>query len=424
MANPRRLVPEPISQVDQRPDVAGDQASRTVAIDRLWPDPSRLGALRRRLESRDAAVVDQAARLRTQAESLLALPAPAVVDKQPTTHSPTSDPHDYVSIASYFHPDPAKVDGLPYISRDGELSCDFARYDRPRWDAAAAAIILAARAAVVFGEQRFAADARRRLRRWFLDPSTRMTPHLRFAQFVPGGASGRPYGIIDFALYLPDVLVAERQLAALADSPWTVDDARALTGWCEQFLAWLETSELGRLEEAQGNNHGTCFDRLAVALALHLGDRDRAVSRLREVPRRIARQIEPDGSMPGELRRTCSFGYSALNTRAFVELAAAGRLLGVDLWEWRGDGGRGIPAAVSFIHRHACSREPWPYPEREPIDWMKQAVMMLVANDVAGAEAFPLSPMAHRLPPGFDAEAYMLVEPIHPFGQQRSPSRG
>jgi hypothetical protein len=34
----------------------------------------------------------------------------------------SGDKHDYMSIAPYFWPDPAKPDGLPYIRRDGEVN--------------------------------------------------------------------------------------------------------------------------------------------------------------------------------------------------------------------------------------------------------------------------------------------------------------
>ncbi len=33
---------------------------------------------------------------------------------------PSGDPHDYVSFARYYWPDPAKPDGLPYVNRDGQ----------------------------------------------------------------------------------------------------------------------------------------------------------------------------------------------------------------------------------------------------------------------------------------------------------------
>lgn len=395
-----------------------------LATSTRWPVPDLLPSLWQRLLAGHPSTAATAERLRAHAEELCHQPAPTVTSKVPTRHSPTTDPHDYVSIATYLHPDPRSADGLPYVSRDGVPSPDQSLYDRPRWDGAASAIIHAVRAGVVLAEQRFAADAARRLRCWFVDPDTRMAPHLRFAQMIPGVVSGRPVGIIDMALYLPEVLQAERLLAESPESPWKAADADALAAWCAALLDWLDHSELGQREGEAHNNHGTCFDRLVVALAVRLDRRERAVAQLDRAMRRIATQIAPDGSMPHELGRTCSFGYTALNVSAFVDLATAGRQLGVDLWGWRDHAAGNIPAAVDFVYRHACASAPWPYPEREPIDWCKFAALLLKARGLAGADAWPLAGMRHRLPDGFDAEAYLLVEPIHPFGQARSPGCG
>src|SRR5438132_4869754 len=38
---------------------------------------------------------------------------------------PSGDPHDYMSLARYFWPDPSKPDGLPYIRKDGYSNPEF-----------------------------------------------------------------------------------------------------------------------------------------------------------------------------------------------------------------------------------------------------------------------------------------------------------
>ena len=42
----------------------------------------------------------------------------------------SGDKHDYMSLARYYWPDPSKVDGLPYISRDGLSNPELNQYDR------------------------------------------------------------------------------------------------------------------------------------------------------------------------------------------------------------------------------------------------------------------------------------------------------
>ena len=51
------------------------------------------------------------------ARSALEAPVRTVVDR--THPSPSHDPHDYVSYARYYWPNPAKADGLPYVIHDG-----------------------------------------------------------------------------------------------------------------------------------------------------------------------------------------------------------------------------------------------------------------------------------------------------------------
>lgn len=357
--------------------------------------------------------------LRTQAAALCGAPAPAVTDKAFTRHSPSRDPHDYVSIATYFWPHPANPDGLPYHRRDGELSPDLPLYDRPRWEAAAAGIVTAVRAAWLLGETRFAEDAARRLRGWFLDPATRMNPQLRHAQMIPGQTPGRCYGVIDFALHLPCVLEHALLLGRLPASPWTTADAQALQAWNAQLLVWLENDPLGREEERTPNNHGTCYDRLVVHLARYLDRPERAAVQLERTRSRIGSQIAPDGSMPHELDRTCSFGYSLMNARAFVELAWMGRDLVPGLWDWQAPNGASIRLATDGLWRFLTSPAAWPRVQIEPIDWRMAWPLYRVANRLGGGP-YPLAGLAHRLPLGFDPELFALAEPMHPFGQERS----
>ena len=136
---------------------------------------------------------------------------------------------------------------------------------------------------------------------------------------------------------------------------------------------------------------------------------------------RIGQQIEPDGRMPHELGRTCSFGYTLMNTRGFVDLAWLGRRLGAGLWAHASPDGRSIPAAVDFLYRQACADAGWPFQQIEPIDWRMIAPVLDRARALAGG-GYATAALAHRLPPDFDAAHFTLIEPIHPFGQERSPA--
>ena len=397
------------------------ESSRTGSGRPSLIDEREYKALRKRVRSRDAAIGPCVDMLRQRAEFLRNSPVAVVTDKRFTPHSPSKDRHDYVSVATYWWPNPDSANGLPYIRRDGHLSPDVGLYDRPRWEQTVGSIITLSRAAYFLDEPRYAEAAATRIRSWFLDPRTRMNPHLRFAQMIPGQCQGRQYGIIDFALYLPAVLDHVQLLAGRNESGWTAADQRSMRDWCDRFLKWAETHEFGRQEEAAANNHAVHYDRMVVCLALFLDRPERARAQLEKSRKRIGQQIGADGSMPHELRRTCSFGYTVMNTRGFVELAWMARSVNVDLWSYTGENGGSIPAAVDFLHRHVRSTEPWPYPQIEPIDWrMVWPVFQKV--ELLAQRRYDAEQLAHRMPADFQAAAFSLIEPIHPFGDQRSPA--
>jgi hypothetical protein len=200
------------------------------------------------------------------------------------------------------------------------------------------------------------------LETWFVDPATRMTPHLKYGQAVPGRNEGRPAGVIemtgiDQALTAIQILDQRKRLP-----PAT---RKALHDWFADYLTWLQTSPEGKAEGRAKNNHSTHYDTQVVGILLFLGRREEAVRELEEVKaKRIAVQIQPDGSMPAELARTKSLSYSIMNLRGFTRLARLGRQVGVDLWGYKTDDGRSIQQAYRFLAPFGDGSKPW---DREQI---------------------------------------------------------
>ena len=113
-------------------------------------------------------------------------------------------PNDFYSNGDYWWPDPAKPDGLPYIQRDGQTNPENFNQHRLAVRQLRDAVAALAAAYKIKGEERYAEKAAELLRVFFLDPATRMNPHLNFAQAIPGVSSGRGIGIID-TLHLIEV---------------------------------------------------------------------------------------------------------------------------------------------------------------------------------------------------------------------------
>ena len=324
-----------------------------------------------------AATTDEAAgkalkKLIADADKALAVTPPSVMQK--TKVPPSGDKHDYMSIAPYFWPNPATKDGLPYQRKDGKVnpeSRDEAANDTLRARLVGATVETLALGYHFTGDEKYAEHAAKILRTWFLDPATKMTPHFRFAQAVPGVNDGRGTGILE-ARGLADAADAATLLAG--SKHWSAADQQALLAWGATYFEWLTTSKNGQDEHAAKNNHGTWYDVQSAKWALVLGRKDKAREICAEAAtRRIGVQIEPDGKQPLELSRTASFSYSCFNRRALSALAGLGEHAGVDLWKHRSADGRSLVAALDFLA---------PYLGKNPKPWTLQQIHESNDDDV------------------------------------------
>lgn len=325
-------------------------------------------------------------RLRQTASAQLSIRRLSVVDKKAAP--PGGTLHDYTSMGPYWWPDPAKPDGLPYIRRDGERNPESIDTDR----ATMHSLCLAVSSLIHYawlddsagrtGGEPHARQTARLLRAWFLDPETRMNPHLRFAQRIPGISDGRGIGIIDTAMLcflLDEVSLFEHMAdtSAWGAGVWTAGDRAGLRRWFSDYLDWLLTSDHGRDECKEHNNHGTWYDAQVAAFAVFCGRPEVARRQIDEYARRrIAAQIASDGSQPHELARTLSLTYSTFNLLGFTVLAcvdarvpqspADGGNAPIALWRWRAENGAGIIPALDWLLPYALGERPWPHRQIKP----------------------------------------------------------
>jgi hypothetical protein len=291
-------------------------------------------------------------KLRRDAEKALAVGPFSVMDKPAA--APSGANHDYYSLAPYWWPNPATRDGLPYVRRDGEVNPERDRYDATARSKMENNVITLALAYFFSGDERFAGHACQLLRVWFLDPATRMNPHLTYSQAVPGRPGGRGAGIIEGRMF-------SRLVDAIAlltpSSHWTTADQQGLTCWFQHYLQWLLTSPQGQAEAAAPNNHGSWYDVQVAAIALFVNDE--AVARrvlTQSAPQRIANQIAADGSQPNELMRTRSLSYSIMNLTALMDLADLAGHYTYDLWQASTVAKAPLRHAVDYLVAHAVTQ--------------------------------------------------------------------
>lgn len=330
----------------------------------VW-DGVHLADVRARRDEERPEYKEPLKRLRKNAEISLRRGPYSVMDKKEV--APSGDKHDYLSYARYWWPNPDTQDGLPYIRRDGRTNEALLQQgDREIIGAMYDDVETLALAGYILDEPRYSDHAALLVRTWFLDPATRMNPHMRFGQAIPGRTDGRGSGIIDTRHFIR-VLDAVRLLEE--SNSWSDDDSTALTTWMREYLDWLRTNPAGKDEQEGGNNHGTWYDAQTAAIAMYIGDQTLAQEIVEGAKRaRVARCIEPDGSQPEEMARTKSLHYCVFNLSAMSILARIGESVGVDLWSYETPDGRSIRRGLDFVTPALTGDVEW---KHEQIDEMK-----------------------------------------------------
>lgn len=332
------------------------------------------GSILKQLKAHREPVILNAARL--DASRAMRVGPFSVMDKQ--DFPPSGSKHDYVSLAPYWWPNPDTKSGLPFVRPDGQVNPD--RYKVPddrEFNETRNAVNALALGYYLTGNQSYARRAVLLLRIWFLNPATRMNPNLNFAQAVPGVNTGRGTGLIDVR-DIPRLLDSITLLEG--STAMTRADEQGLRKWFTAYLKWLQTSKNGKDEADAKNNHGSWYDQQLVGIALFLGDKDlaRQTAETAET-KRIALQIQPDGSQPLELARTKSFSYSVFNLDALMRLAQEADHDGVDLWSYRAPDGASIRAALDYLVPFAAGTKKWTHEAIDGVDASSLTEPLLLA---------------------------------------------
>ena len=325
-------------------------------------NPSLLAVARSRAAAGDPALAPVLAGLRKEADKSLKAGPFSVMDKEKTP--PSGEKHDYLTQAPYWWPDPNKPDGLPYINRDGETNPESRKgNDDLPFGRLCSNVYTLALAYYFTGHEPYAEKAAALMKAWFLDPASKMNPNLNFAQGIPGRNTGRGTGIIESR----DLLKIVDSVGLLEGSPaWTKESVEGMRAWFRAYLEWMLTSKNGQAEAKATNNHGTWYQAQVGAFALFTGDEAKAKAAVEAGKEMIARQIEPDGGQPLELKRTKSFHYTLFNLSAFFTLGEIGQRIGEDLYNYQTDAGRSIRKALDFAAPYYDLAKKWPYKEIKP----------------------------------------------------------
>jgi len=267
--------------------------------------------------------------------------------------------HEFFSEGDYWWPDPKNPDG-PYVQRDGMTNPENFVKHREMMQRFCKAVSTLAAAYKITHDEKYAVQAVRHLKAWFVDDSTKMFPHLKYAQAIKGRVTGRGVGIID-TIHLIEVARSVEVLSGSASL--NNADESAIKRWFSEYLAWLLTHEYGIAERDAKNNHGTWWVAQAAAFAHLVGDTGAlSFCRTRFKTVLLPNQMAADGSFPEELRRTKPYNYSLFNLDGMGLIC---RILSTpedNLWEFTLPDGRNMRKGMEFLYPYIADKSKWPYP--------------------------------------------------------------
>ncbi|CAG8671914.1 3871_t:CDS:2, partial [Dentiscutata heterogama] len=265
-----------------------------------------------------------------------------------TQFAPSNDPHDYMSLARYFWPNPKTNDGMPYIRKDG--------YSNPEILTVQDYILLRKLMAEIqylglgyffTKNETYVKKAIYRLNEWFVDPKTMMNPNLNYGSLIKGSKLGRRTGILDFH---PIYRITQSIPLMRSSEFWDHNIELQFKKWLTIYYDWFEKSNHGRAEHDAKNNHGTFYDVQAIYILEYIGKVNEAESFAKKaIKNRVNTGILANGQQLHETSRPTSWFYSTFNLQALFLLAERATYLGFDGWNYRGKNNQSIKTAVDYL---------------------------------------------------------------------------
>lgn len=310
----------------------------------------------------DVAAIDHDRILKIAQSYLDKVPAPLTT--LPCKRNPGS-PHDFYSEAEDFWPDPAHP-AAAYVQREGTTNpTAFTAHRDALLDLSIAVAALAA-AFVITKEERYAAQAMRHLRAWFVDPATSMTPNMQYAGAIPPAKTGRFEGILE-TVHLAEVAQAIPFLASAEAA--TAADMDGVQRWFAGYLQWLNNAPLAGLAHDQKDHHGSswllqaaAFTRLHLTLAPGSDDAPLSVLRHHYKSVTIRAQINADGAFVHELTTRNPYRMSLFNLDMMSAICLLLSTPFDSVWEYDLQDGPGMRAAIARHYPSIKDKGTWPYP--------------------------------------------------------------
>jgi hypothetical protein len=306
----------------------------------------------------DVAAIDHD-RILAQASAYLKEPANPITT-QTCPRSPGT-PHDYYSEAEDYWPDPSNPTGPFVIHNSGPSNPDAFTAHRDALLNFSIYVPALTAAFLLTNDASYAQQAVKHLRAWFIDPATRMTPSLLYAQTIRPAKTGRFEGVAE-AVHLAEVvqcLLFLNNSEALTES-----DHITLKRWFAEYFEWLNTSRLAGLARDNKSHHGSSWLLQAAAIA-HLTQvaDDAPLTTLRHQYKSstIRAQIVANGTFPRELSTPNPYRNTLFNLDMFAGICLLLSTRFESVWDYELQDGPGMRTVIARLYPSILDRGTWPY---------------------------------------------------------------
>lgn len=298
--------------------------------------------------------------------------------------------HDFFSEGDYWWPDPQNPAG-PYIQRDGLTNPENFTAHRKAMIRFSKIMGSLASAYIITGEEKYARHAFLHADKWLIDTSTRMHPHMLYAQAIQGRFTGRGIGIIDMIQFMEvsqSLKILERSKLARKK------DYSSYRKWFDEYLRWVTTHKYGIDEKNALNNHGTCWTMQVAAFASFTKNDvllDTCIYRYKY--KHLPDQMDIDGSFPKELARTKPYGYSLFNLDAMTMICQIVSSEKENIYLYETSDKKSIQKGMYFMYAYVSNKSSWPY-KKDVMYWedwpIAQPFLLFGANAFQHADYFSL----------------------------------
>jgi hypothetical protein len=294
--------------------------------------------------------VDIATYIRQSQESL-AIESPTITTNTSSIKQ-FSGLNNYASLAPYYHPDPTSPNGFPYVRMDGVRNIISSRTSDGIYLSRLYTLLTPLCILYYYTKsEEYAIRAIDIINKFFINEETKMNPSLTYSGMVIGNSMED--------LRIRGATIDANGLSMITDliqllqtsSSWTLNIENSMKLWFNAFSEWFKNNPRGILQNTYNHNIKTSYMKQLCSYLCFCGKTQEAVTYLENnIGALLSAQIDVDGRQVLEMERTRSRHYSDFNLQLLVELAAISNSLGVDMWNYKDENGRGsIQQAMRFM---------------------------------------------------------------------------